>query len=170
VQERDPVTCFNQAVQGITYTDLFTFIWSVYQVLNLSVYKFFRPVEHNQEQQTAQLGGGPLLCPRATSPICSVNQSGQPICAKRSSSPPPEGESELHEVLGTVFGEPRKDESLRLINNFKGLNKCFSNNKFNMDNWTTLRNALRNRALRYGLTLDLKSWFHHLAVHPANRR
>ena len=46
-----------------------------------------------------------------------------------------------------VFGEPRKDKSLRLINNFRGLNQCFSNNKFKMDNWTTLRNALRNRAL-----------------------
>ena len=69
-----------------------------------------------------------------------------------------------------VFGEPKKDESLRLINNFKGLSKWFSNNKCDMDNGTTLRNALRNQALRCGLTLDLKSWFHHLTVHPANRR
>ena len=39
-----------------------------------------------------------------------------------------------------------------------------------MDSWSTLRTALKNQAPRYGLTLDLKSWFHHLGVHLASWR
>ena len=69
-----------------------------------------------------------------------------------------------------MFGEPKKEGDLRLITNFRFLNKCFSNDKFKMDSWGTLRSALKNQALRYGLTLDLKSWFHHLGVHPVSRR
>ena len=50
------------------------------------------------------------------------------------------------------------------------LSTCFSNDKYDVDNWTKLLSALKNQALWYDINLDLKSWFHHMAVHPASRR
>ena len=50
------------------------------------------------------------------------------------------------------------------------LSTCFSNDKYDVDNWTKLLSALKNQALWCNLNLDLKSWFHYMAVHPASRR
>ena len=50
------------------------------------------------------------------------------------------------------------------------LSTCFSNDKYDVDNWTKLLSALKNQTLWYDLNLDLKSWFHHMAVHPTSRR
>ena len=69
-----------------------------------------------------------------------------------------------------VFGEPKKDGGLRLIRNLRRLNRCFPTDRFKMDNRETLRMALKNPALQWGLTLDLKSWFHHLQIHSSSRR
>ena len=69
-----------------------------------------------------------------------------------------------------VFGELKKDGGWRLITNLRRLNECFPNDKFKMDSWGTVKSALKDPALRWGLTLDLKSWFHPLRIHSSSRR
>ena len=43
-----------------------------------------------------------------------------------------------------VFGDLTKGGDLRLITTLRGVNKCFGNDRFKMDSWGTLRNALKN--------------------------
>ena len=60
------------------------------------------PVRSHHEQCKAPVGFHPdtPLRPRTPPPILSSDPSGQPICARGSSLPPPEGEGGFNEILG----------------------------------------------------------------------
>ena len=69
-----------------------------------------------------------------------------------------------------IFGREKKEGSLRLITNLRRLNACAAVPHHRTTTWTTVRQQLANRNLTWGLTIDLKSYYHNLAVHPKTRR
>lgn len=52
----------------------------------------------------------------------------------------------------------------RLISQFCATNDCFEVPKFRPNSWATVVDLLKNPEYQYGVTLDMKSWFHHLQL------
>jgi hypothetical protein len=71
-----------------------------------------------------------------------------------------------------IFSRPKSDnpDKHRLIINLTDLNSCADAPKFKADTWKTILSTLREGNLTWGITIDLKSWFHHLGMHPASQR
>ena len=70
-----------------------------------------------------------------------------------------------------VFGRPKKDSpKLRLITDLRALNCCFELRKHRAQTWEQVLAMLENPQNQWGLTLDLKSFFHHLEMHPKLQR
>ena len=70
-----------------------------------------------------------------------------------------------------IFPRPKKDPSeIRIITDLRELNTCFQTPKHRAETWKNVLQTLENRELTWGITLDLKSWFHHLELHPKIQR
>ena len=70
-----------------------------------------------------------------------------------------------------VFLIPKKESSkVRLISDMRTLNNCFQCPKHQPDTWKTVLQLLQSQQFLWGLTLDLRSWFHHLALHRRSQR
>jgi hypothetical protein len=53
----------------------------------------------------------------------------------------------------------------RLITNFRELNKHMSVPHHRAENWKNVLRVLKQGDLRWGIVLDMKSWFHNLSIH-----
>ena len=70
-----------------------------------------------------------------------------------------------------AFIIPKKYSSkVRLISDMRTLNNCFQCPRHQPDTWKTVLQLLQSQQFLWGLTLDLRSWFHHLALHPSSQR
>lgn len=70
-----------------------------------------------------------------------------------------------------VFPRAKKDnENPRLITNLRSLNKCFGTLKHKPDNWRNVEANVQDPKMQWGLTIDMKNWYHHLAIHPSTGR
>lgn len=70
-----------------------------------------------------------------------------------------------------IFPVPKKDSGkIRVITDLRKLNEVHRAPRFRADTWATTMQVLRDPNLKWGLTLDLKSWFHHLMVNPRVQR
>ena len=70
-----------------------------------------------------------------------------------------------------IFGRPKKDSpKVRLITDLRPVNVCHTTPKHKADTWADVLRVLENPKNRWGITLDLKSWYHHLQVHPKTQR
>ena len=64
----------------------------------------------------------------------------------------------------------RGSNKVRIITDLRALNATHKVPRFKTDNWATVLEVLKQQDLAWGLTLDLKSFFHHLEVSPKIRR
>ena len=70
-----------------------------------------------------------------------------------------------------VFPRPKKDsDKIRLITDMRNLNKCNDIPKHRADTWQTVLDTLGQNQNKWGITLDLKGWFHHLKMHNKTQR
>ena len=70
-----------------------------------------------------------------------------------------------------VFPREKKDsQKVRLITDMRALNQCHHVPRHRGESWKQVLEILQDQKLRWGLTLDLRSWFHHLEVKPTLRR
>lgn len=65
---------------------------------------------------------------------------------------------------------PKRQGGSRLISAFCELNKHYSCPKFCPDSWRSVVTLAEDPTFTVGVTLDLKSWFHHLALSPKAQR
>ena len=74
-------------------------------------------------------------------------------------------------VLIPVFGRENKDsDKVRLITDLRALNKCHQVQRHHPQTWTQLLQTLQEGKLRWGITMDLKGYYHHLQLHPRTQR
>ena len=70
-----------------------------------------------------------------------------------------------------IKGVPKRDSGkLRLITEFPALNQCYPCEKYKPDSWKTVQQLVSNPNLTWGLTLDLKDFFHHLSLDSRAQR
>ena len=70
-----------------------------------------------------------------------------------------------------IFAIPKKGtDAIRVITDMRDLNACHDVQKHRAENWTQVLQVLNDRRWAWAITLDLKSWFHHLAMHPKMQR
>jgi hypothetical protein len=70
-----------------------------------------------------------------------------------------------------TFGREKKDShKVRLITDLRLLNACHQVPKHKAETWQTVLQTVSNNKLRWGVTLDLKSYYHHLRLHPDMQR
>ena len=70
-----------------------------------------------------------------------------------------------------TFPRPKKDSNkIRIITDLRGLNMCHSTPKFKSENWSQILSTLQEENMDWGMTMDLKGYFHHLMVHPQTQR
>jgi len=70
----------------------------------------------------------------------------------------------------TLTREKKDTGKIRLITDLRDLNRCHTVPKHRAETWSTLRALLREEVHQWGITLDLKNFFHHLRVHPSIQR
>ena len=69
------------------------------------------------------------------------------------------------------FLVPKKNGGERLISDLRGLNDALPRPRHRPDNWGNVVSLLQNGPeLLWGVTLDLKDFFHHVPLHPRARR
>ena len=70
-----------------------------------------------------------------------------------------------------IFPRPKKDSNkVRIITDMRDLNTCNQVPKHKADTWNTVLTTLGDRKNQWGLTIDLKGWFHHLRMHQKTQR
>jgi hypothetical protein len=70
-----------------------------------------------------------------------------------------------------VFTRPKKNsDKVRLITDLRKLNECHAAQKHKAENWNLVCETIRDPRWQWGLTLDLKSFFHHLQMGPKLQR
>ena len=70
-----------------------------------------------------------------------------------------------------TFGREKKDNhKIRLITDLRQLNNCHQVKKHKAETWQSVLQTLSDTKLRWGVTLDLKSYYHHLGLHPDIQR
>ena len=70
-----------------------------------------------------------------------------------------------------IFGATKKDShKVRLITDLRALNECHDIQKHHPQTWKQILQTLQNPTLQWGITLDLRGYFNHLAVHPKTKR
>jgi len=57
-----------------------------------------------------------------------------------------------------------------MITDLRALNDCTDTPRHKAESWKTVKEALQSPDLTWGITLDLKSWFHHLGIHKKTQR
>ena len=70
----------------------------------------------------------------------------------------------------TLTREKKDSGKIRLITDLRDLNRCHTVPKHRAETWSTVKSLLREEQHQWGLTLDLKNFFHHLRVHPSVQR
>jgi hypothetical protein len=70
-----------------------------------------------------------------------------------------------------VFGRKKKDSTkIRLITDLRDLNNCHNTPKHKAETWDNVLRVLSNRKLTWGITMDIKGFFHHLEIHKSLQR
>lgn len=70
-----------------------------------------------------------------------------------------------------TFPRPKKDsDKIRIITDLRQLNNCHQVPKHKQETWNSMLNTLQDPTLQWAITLDLKSFFHHLQLHPKMQR
>lgn len=71
-----------------------------------------------------------------------------------------------------IFLRAKQDDKnkFRLITDMRNINKCAATPKHKQEKWTDVVNMLQDKTLLWGITLDLKDWFHNLSMHPKTQR
>ena len=65
-----------------------------------------------------------------------------------------------------TFGREKKDShKVRLITDLRQLNTCHQVHKHKAETWQNVLQTVSNKKLRWGVTLDIKSYYHHLQLH-----
>ena len=74
-------------------------------------------------------------------------------------------------VWTPVFGRAKKDsDKIRLITDLQHLNQCHQVPKHKAESWTTIQDTVGKKGLSWGITLDLKGFFHHLQMNKTMQR
>lgn len=82
-----------------------------------------------------------------------------------------EEETQRTKVWTPIFPREKKDsQKIRIITDMRQLNMCQQVPKHKADTWQTVLDTIKNPDLQWAITLDLKSWFHHLQIHPKTQR
>lgn len=79
-------------------------------------------------------------------------------------------EARTHTWTPVFPREKRGSNKVRIITDLRALNAAHKVPRFKTDNWSTVVEVLKQHDLAWGVTLDLKSFFHHLEVSPKIRR
>jgi len=70
-----------------------------------------------------------------------------------------------------IFGREKKDSTkIRLITDLRRLNECHNVQQHHPQTWKQVVELIRDPQLTWGITLDLKGYYHHMALHPATKR
>lgn len=80
-------------------------------------------------------------------------------------------EAERTQIWTPVFPRPKKNsEKVRVITDLRALNSCHHIPKHKQETWKSVQTLLQDKKLKWGLTLDLKNFYHHLQMHPKMQR
>ena len=80
-------------------------------------------------------------------------------------------ETERTRFWTDIFPRPKKDSTkVRMITDMRPLNDCVQTPRHRTDTWKDILRALRHPEAQWGITLDIRNWFHHLGVHPSTGR
>ena len=70
-----------------------------------------------------------------------------------------------------IFPREKKDShKVRMITDLQQLNQCHDVKKHRAETWKNIMQVVKNKDLQWALTLDLKGYYHHIAVHAATQR
>jgi hypothetical protein len=70
-----------------------------------------------------------------------------------------------------IFGRQKKgSDKVRLITDLRAVNQCQHVPHHKTENWATMLNIIKDNKKNWALTMDLKDWFHHLQLHPKQKR
>ena len=70
-----------------------------------------------------------------------------------------------------IFSRPKKEgNAIRVITDLRQLNACHDVQRHEAESWRQVSETLNDPRWSWALTLDLKSFFHHLEVHPKMQR
>jgi hypothetical protein len=84
---------------------------------------------------------------------------------------PDRARNSSHTVLGTDFWKAEKDSGkVRVITDLRALNSCHAIQQHHPQTWKQVVDLTQDPSLRWAITLDLKAYYHHLALHPATGR
>ena len=71
----------------------------------------------------------------------------------------------------SIFPREKKDTpKVRMITDMRPLNRCADVPKHRAERWTDVLANLENKEALWGITFDLKNWYHHLQLHPDTGR
>lgn len=74
-------------------------------------------------------------------------------------------------VWTPIFATPKKEQgTFRLITDLRHINLHLNTPKFRQDTWATVMEALELNDPKWAVKVDLKDYFHHLAIHPHSQR
>ena len=70
-----------------------------------------------------------------------------------------------------IFGRPKKGSTkVRLITDLRDLNRCHKVQQHHPQTWRQVVELTQDPTLQWAITLDLKAYYHHLALHPSTGR
>ena len=70
-----------------------------------------------------------------------------------------------------IFGVEKKgSDKVRVITDLRSLNRCCRTPHHKPETWKSMLETMMDRNLSWGLTLDLKGYYHNLSVHPKTAR
>ena len=70
-----------------------------------------------------------------------------------------------------IFTRPKKDsDKVRMITDLRELNQCHTIEKHRPQTWNQVCQLLQDPEHQWGMTLDLKGYFHHLGIHLKTKR
>lgn len=81
-----------------------------------------------------------------------------------------DAEAAATETWTPLFVRPKVSGGHRLITDLRGLNSCFRTPRFRQDSWSTVVDVLASTRPRWGATMDMQDFFHHLQLHSSASR
>ena len=70
-----------------------------------------------------------------------------------------------------IFSREKKDsDKVRLITDLRDLNECHNIQKHKPQTWKQVIELTQDQSLQWGVTLDLKAYYHHLMLHKSTAR